>query len=674
MGKATGMPVLVMDVEGTDGRERGEDQDFERKSALFSLATAEILLVNLWEHQVGLYQGANMGLLKTVFEVNLQLFQANKGKNTERTCLLFVIRDHIGTTPLANLSNTLTKDLENIWAGLSKPEGLEDCQISDYFDFEFTTLPHKLLQPEKFESEVLNLRKRFSDPSASNYVFKAKYARRIPADGLSMYTGGIWEQIMSNKDLDLPTQQELLAQYRCDEISQAAYEVFAAAIKTFRPPIEAGKVVDNLGEDMNMARGTALKSFDTSASRYVSHVYQKKRLDLLHKCNSALHSLFQGQLKNMHKRAVLQFERAVKEGIKGEGYDFAKVVNTSRQQVETEFKAGAEAISLTETDWTIDEASRQLQEDITAIADKARADEIKKMLYNIEKTIRNQLADPVSLALNRPSDDMWDRILKSFKDVLDRAESSYLVKAKSFNATDEENEQATTNLRRKAWVVLRRKIEEETADSVLLLKLRESFEDKFRYDSKGVPKVWKPEDDIDAYFTKARDETLQLLPIYSKIAPLEESLPEIQDDEELDFVASQTILTDGKMHQITNRFRREADAFFIEAKRSMVSSIAQVPPWLFVVLIVLGWNEFVTVLTNPLYLTLVIIFGAGGYVIYMLNLMGPAEQVFKTVLGEVLRIGKEQLANYLQPVEQEPRRRVAVDADTPADDIQLKEL
>jgi protein SEY1 len=70
--------ILVMDVEGTDGQERGEDQDFERKSALFALATSEVLLVNMWETQVGLYHGANMGLLKTVFEVNLQLFVKDK--------------------------------------------------------------------------------------------------------------------------------------------------------------------------------------------------------------------------------------------------------------------------------------------------------------------------------------------------------------------------------------------------------------------------------------------------------------------------------------------------------------------------------------------------------------------------------------------------------------------
>ena len=56
LARAKESSVLVMDVEGTDGRERGEDQDFERKSALFSMATAEVILLNLWEHQIGLYQ------------------------------------------------------------------------------------------------------------------------------------------------------------------------------------------------------------------------------------------------------------------------------------------------------------------------------------------------------------------------------------------------------------------------------------------------------------------------------------------------------------------------------------------------------------------------------------------------------------------------------------------
>lgn len=106
MCKALDIPLLVMDVEGTDGRERGEDQvsipysinqiltyylqDFERKSALFSLAASSVLLINMWEHQVGLYQGANMGLLKTVMEVNFSMFIANS--NSELVCLIFSVK------------------------------------------------------------------------------------------------------------------------------------------------------------------------------------------------------------------------------------------------------------------------------------------------------------------------------------------------------------------------------------------------------------------------------------------------------------------------------------------------------------------------------------------------------------------------------------------------------
>ena len=77
---------------------------------------------------------------------------------------MFVLRDHIGTTPLSNLSETLKKDLANIWASLSKPPGLENCAIEDYFDFQFTALPHKILMPEKFDEGVVSLRKRHFPP------------------------------------------------------------------------------------------------------------------------------------------------------------------------------------------------------------------------------------------------------------------------------------------------------------------------------------------------------------------------------------------------------------------------------------------------------------------------------------------------------------------------------
>ena len=106
--------------------------------------------------------------------------------------LLFVIRDHIGTTPLANLQATLTADMQKIWESLSKPAELKDKQLSDYFDLSFAALPHKILAADKFESEVQELRKRFVDKSREDYVFSPAYHKRIPADGVAFYMEGIW--------------------------------------------------------------------------------------------------------------------------------------------------------------------------------------------------------------------------------------------------------------------------------------------------------------------------------------------------------------------------------------------------------------------------------------------------------------------------------------------------
>jgi protein SEY1 len=68
--KITDPPTLVMDLEGSDGRERGEDDTtFERQSALFALATSDVLMINMFAVNIGRVQGSGSPLLKTVFQV-----------------------------------------------------------------------------------------------------------------------------------------------------------------------------------------------------------------------------------------------------------------------------------------------------------------------------------------------------------------------------------------------------------------------------------------------------------------------------------------------------------------------------------------------------------------------------------------------------------------------------
>lgn len=147
-----------------------------------------------------------MGLLKTVFEVNLGLFGKKvQGGPQSRTLLLFVIRDHLGVTPLSNLQNTLTADLMRIWDSLSKPAGLAEAKLSDYFDLVFTALPHKILTAQKFEDEVALLRERFTAKGREDYVFKDVYHKRIPADGVAVYMENIWVCTLRVKKQPLPT-------------------------------------------------------------------------------------------------------------------------------------------------------------------------------------------------------------------------------------------------------------------------------------------------------------------------------------------------------------------------------------------------------------------------------------------------------------------------------------
>ncbi|KAF9167625.1 Dynamin-like GTPase that mediates homotypic ER fusion [Actinomortierella ambigua] len=650
MGKGRNMKVLIMDVEGTDGRERGEDQDFERKSSLFALATTEVLIVNMWEHQVGLYNGANMGLLKTVFEVNLQLFGSNRGK--EKTLLLFVIRDHIGHTPLANLSNTIKVDLERIWEGLLKPEGLEDCKITDYFDFMFTTLPHKLLQPEKFESEVDQLRSRFQNPQDPNYVFQPQYSRRVPADGLQFYASGIWDKIMANKDLDLPTQQELLAQYRCDEIANGAFVQFTERIKQFRQPIESGKIVEELGPEMASLREQALKLFDKDASRYHAEVYQRKRTEMLNKAHAMLEPFFLGQLKNLHKRAVHLFSTALQQGLKAEASaEFSTVAFQARESAMAYYTGQAQAICLEGTEWSFSEAETQLQTELQELTAVQREKEMTKMLNGLEKHLRQQLDEPVGLALNDPGPTMWGRVIGIYQQTVHDGEHMLEKKARTFDLNEEEQGELLLNLRRQAWVLMTKKVQEESVDGMMLLKLRNRFEEKFRYDERGLPRVWKPDDDIDTPFRKAREETVELVPLYARIETMDPesgSKVELETSDDFDFEQSLKVLSEARQQELRTKFKRESDAFYLEAKRSIVATQAKVPYWVGVMLIVLGWNEFITVLTTPLYLMVVVMVGVPMAVMWYLEMLGLVQTIAFKVYDQGRVVAMDKLHEIME--------------------------
>ncbi|KAK3944464.1 protein SEY1 [Diplogelasinospora grovesii] len=711
-GGATKMAenILVMDVEGTDGRERGEDQDFERKSALFALATSEVLIVNIWEHQVGLYQGANMGLLKTVFEVNLQIFLKDR-QSTTRSLLFFVIRDHIGTTPLSNLRNTLHQDLTKIWSSISKPQGLEDSKIDDYFDFAFAALPHKILQPDKFLAEVDKLGSRFTaghrstkDQEFVGGVFLPEYHRRIPADGLSVYAEGVWDQIANNKDLDLPTQQELLAQFRCDEISREVLVAFDTVITPLEErQAEAARlgkptVLPDLGAAGSGAREKCVKAFEIQASRYHKGVYTTKRTELESKVDSRLKALYQGQLSAAHKAGVTAFSDAVTNAVKagqkaGGGYEFAEIVDKQKKKTLEIFKKEAKSLAIPGVAWSNFKPQYHLfEKELDEVSSKLRKEEMRRLAIRVERWVKSRLGEAIGLEFNKlgtgrggngapetgdkpPSEkDLWDRIWNVFIGIVREAQERFADRAKSFEASEDEVDVGLWRLRRKSWVALREKIDEEVMEGNILMKLRENFEDKFRYDDDGVPRIWRPTDDIEGVYTRSRESTLTLIPLLSRFRLAETYAPpdlpgfigaqpagaEPEDEEDLAPIGGvdeeegksleeeMTVLSESKRQDLVVKFKKTADGVYVEAKRSAIGGITQVPLYFYAVLLVLGWNEIVMVLRNPMLFLLILIIGGGTYVAYTLNLLGPMMQMANAASNQAVEIGKEKLRDFLE--------------------------
>ena len=103
------------------------------------------------------------------------------------------------------------------------------------------------------------------------------------------------------------------------------------------------------------------------------------------------------------------------------------------------------------------------------------------------------------------------------------------------------------------------------------------------------------------------------------------ALTSATDDEagEFDFAATLVVLSEAKQADLSARFRREADAYYVEAKRSMVSSIEAIPRWVYVIVAVLGWNEFVAVLRSPVYFTMLLLLGGAAYVVFRASLARP---------------------------------------------------
>lgn len=677
--------ILVMDVEGTDGRERGEDQDFERKAALFALSTSEVLIVNMWESQVGLYQGANMGLLKTVFEVNLSLFgKAKLQNNDHKVLLLFVIRDHLGVTPMESLAATITQDLLRIWEGLNKPANVAHLAFDDFFDLAFHTLSHKVLQNEKFLEDVRLLGNKFLDTSSESFLFKPNYHHDIPIEGWTMYAENCWDQIDHNKDLDLPTQQILVAKFKCDEVAAQCFEEFAKVSDELKniavSATQSTEPIDykDTGLGFQDIKQSVLEDYDLGASKYNKSVYQQKRATLAEKIDSTLQDVFGIYAKHLVTTSL----KAVSAGLsrKTRSGTFVEAMEKLKQSSAHDFLQSLALISL---DGALDTRpfEKEYLAELEQLVSKQQIVELNSILSKALKKLNNGLSTCFVEELANPSELTWDHILEKFQALSKSALLKYETEEGDYDfrlgTLPSMNKRALKTFDFKSWELLDDLIHKYISKDNLLSILKDRFDDKFRYDENGVPRLYQNTKELEGSFSESKTHALKAFPIltmarlsdgtevipkydvrdkklkrqYETVREEKEAEEEEEDEWDSEDDESQRsfaeLLSESEKAEVMAKFKREMDAKFVETKRSIMQHVTQIPYYIYIVILVLGWNEFMAILRNPFFFTLLIMLAGATYVMYLMNLLGPASIVVQRMANEALGLAKEKLREFV---------------------------
>lgn len=214
--------------------------------------------------------------------------------------LLFVVRDFPGDEDLEVLSVQIMDDVkEKIWKDLSKPSGLENRPVTDFFDFKFTALPHKKLEAKQFAESCKKLQERFVNENDPEFVFKKEYKKSLPIDSFQQYAMNIWvsygsvtncfthhsptfkqQIIVDNKDLDIPTQKEMVSAYRCEMIAKEEYVPFEETQVKWSEEVKLGKFVHKLGVTAKNAVEAVLEAYTQRTALYSLSVAEERRKEL----------------------------------------------------------------------------------------------------------------------------------------------------------------------------------------------------------------------------------------------------------------------------------------------------------------------------------------------------------------------------------------------------------
>lgn len=292
--------ALILDTQGSDGRDA--DARAVARVTTLALALADALVFNVWAADLGRYEAAGYGLLRTVFLEHARIFN---DEEPVKTLLVFVIRDHDDESPLESLKTMLMNDIRSIYSQVDS----QNTSLEDIFGFEFVSLPHIRHRSTEFDAAVAELSARFCNSEHPTYLLGPQYSKKVPTEGLYNYAELVWKETDVDEAVELPAKKELVAAYRCDVAYDAQQRPSLAQLNRWTSEVDRGRTIPAFGEKATSLLDTALEKYDRdTASHASSAIRAKKRADLQTSLQSRVRSLFNKQILLLQNAALQRFK------------------------------------------------------------------------------------------------------------------------------------------------------------------------------------------------------------------------------------------------------------------------------------------------------------------------------------------------------------------------------
>ncbi|XP_074579536.1 protein ROOT HAIR DEFECTIVE 3-like [Curcuma longa] len=619
--------TIVMDLEGTDGRERGEDDTaFEKQSALFALAISDIVLINMWCHDIGREQAANKPLLKTVFQVMMRLFSPRK------TTLLFVIRDRT-RTPLEALEPVLREDIQKIWDSVSKPEAQKDTALSEFFNVEVTALSSYEEKEDQFHDQVAELRKRFVHSIAPGGLAGDRRGV-VPASGFSFSAQHIWKVVRENKDLDLPAHKVMVATVRCEEIANEKLSHLTSDEKwlELEEAVQSGPV-SGFGKRLEAILDAYIEEYDKEAIYFDEGVRTAKRKQLESKALHLVHPTYQALLGHLRSKSLEKFQKDVESSLNSRK-GFAASVRDCTESSMFEFDQGSADVIISRAEWDASKVREKLYRDVTAHAHTLRNQKISELTKRYEDKLTEALAEPVESLFEAAGNDTWASIRNLYQCETKNALAEFSSSLSGFELDKVDFDERITNLKEFAKNVVEKKAKEEAAK--VLIRMKDRFSTVFSHDKDSMPRVWTGKENVRKITKDARSSALKLLAVTAAIRldgkpdKIESTLMSALMDAPVALVRraatttdslasstwdavspSNTLITPVQCKSLWKQFKTETEYTVTQAISAQEahkrSNSTLPPPWAILAILILGFNELMVLFRNPFYLFLLFV-------------------------------------------------------------------